>query len=74
MSIPNLYWFVSVDEGCDKGGIEIDENVVGVCKLSDIQACGSNQMCVQTHDATSNVGVCVCLNGYNWQETDVSCK
>ena len=44
-----------------------------MCKLSDINGCGENQICVQ-NGKQSDLGNCYCLSGYKLQENNVSSK
>ena len=69
-----LYFFYTFsDNHCDNEFIFKHHNIAGVCKLSDINGCGENQICVQ-NGKQSDLGNCYCLSGYKLQENNVSSK
>ena len=63
--------FIFSDNHCDDELILNHQNIAGVCKLSDINACGENEICVQ-NGKQSNLGNCYCVSGYKLQENNVS--
>ena len=48
------------------------KDIVSRCKLTDIEACGINQVCVQTHLENEELGDCRCDLGYHFENQDVS--
>ena len=48
------------------------KDIVGRCKLTDIEACGINQICVQTHPEDKEWGNCMCYWGYHLENQNVS--
>ena len=50
---------------------KMNASVTGVCKPSDISACGSNQACLQTN-SSRDFGICICLGGFFLDQNSVS--
>ena len=67
-----LQTFLS-ENHCDDEFIVNHQNIAGVCKLSDINGCGKNQICVQ-NGKQSDLGNCYCSSGYKLQENNVSTR
>ena len=47
-------------------------SVNSVCSVNDLNACGTNQVCVQAEGGESGQGLCECLTGFATQDDGVS--
>ena len=48
-----------------------ETNIFGRCRLTDLEACDTNQACVQKDPQNKEWGDCICKKGYH-VEYDVS--